>query len=172
MIYLNLIQSRFVFHRNMYVEAWAPVENDFVNVNAVECWQQAMSAVKCVWCRAECNDSQDNWSQIRDGFRFILMCWGTVTGRLASEQKPLKGGCPLLPSTVHFVRNKIPPVHQNFRQHPCWNPPWYWFPPNLSGRSSFSFFVFLAFSADGIYLLKTQALRQSSSRYLGRMTAE
>ncbi len=99
-------------HTHTHVKAWVSMEKDFVNVNAIQWWQQAMSAVKWALCWAECNDSQDNWSRIWNGFHFVVTCWGRLTGWLAREgasESPSRG-CPLplslspsyTPLEIHF----------------------------------------------------------------------
>ncbi len=75
-------------HTHTYVKAWVSLETDFVNVNAIRWWQQAMSAVKWALCWAECNDSQDNWSRIWNGFHFVVSCWGRLTGWLDAVFSP------------------------------------------------------------------------------------
>lgn len=83
-----------------YVKTSVPQEKDFVNVSAIQRWQKVVSAVKWALCWAECNDSQDNWSGIWNGFHFVVTCWGRLTGRLASKERAraLRRGCPLLSS--------------------------------------------------------------------------
>lgn len=97
------------------------MENDFVNVNAIQWWQQVVSAVKWALCWAECNDSQDNWSRIWNAFHFVVTCWGWLTGRLASQQEPFKGlSCPLCLCVCSL--GNIFPLQLFFYlcQLPCW----------------------------------------------------
>lgn len=68
-----------------------PTEEDFVNVNAIQRWQQAVSAGKWALRWAERNDSQENRSGIWNGVHFVVTCWGRVTGGRASES-PSRGG--------------------------------------------------------------------------------
>lgn len=153
-----------------YVKAQVPPEKDFVNVNAIQRWQQAVSAVKWALCWAECNDSQDNWSRIWNGFHFVVTRWGRVTGGLASERwRALQGG---VLSSPCLRLSSLPPV----RVLPRISTPAFLFMPspllNCSGILVLSepwvrgparlFLVIPAFLASGIYLQKAQAPRQSS----------
>lgn len=128
-----------------YVKAWVPQEKDFVNVKAIQWWQQAMSAVKWALCWAECNDSQDNWSRIWKAFHFVVMCWGRVTGELA--RKSPSRGCSLLSPCVFSLGNIFPLQHFYLCQLPCWmlrdiGSVWTW----VRGSSS-TFLVIPAFLA-------------------------
>ncbi len=131
-------------HTHTYVKAWVSLETDFVNVNAIRWWQQAMSAVKWALCWAECNDSQDNWSRIWNGFHFVVTCWGRLTGWLAGERaRALQGdvlpSLSLSPCTL--LRKYISTRAFLFMPAPLLNAQGYWLCLNLSERSSSTFLV-------------------------------
>lgn len=149
-------------HTLPYAKAQVPQEKDFVNVNAIQWWQQAVSALKWALCWAECNDSQDNWSRIWNSFHFAVMGWGWLTGGLASRRtRALQGGVlSSLPMCVLPWKYISTPAFL-FMPAPLSNAQGYWFCLNLSERSGSTFLVTPAFLASGIYLQKAGASRQS-----------
>lgn len=85
-------------------------EKDFVNVNAIQRWQRAMSAVKWVLCRTECNDSEAyQESECRTVATLSWRTWerwqtGRLAGRRASPSRDvLLPGCKYIPLPIFIV---------------------------------------------------------------------
>lgn len=138
-------------HIHTYLRGRVPLEKDFVNVNAIQWWQRAVSAVKWAPCWAECNDAQDNWNQTTG---WLPCCCDApqTADRRPGEQEPFKGvSSPSPPpsSSLHSLGNASPCRYFYLCRIPCrmlWG---YWFCRSLSERSTSAFLVipeFLAFA--------------------------